>query len=96
MTPSARLLFIFLDGVGIGEEDPDRNPFMRARVPTLRGLLGGRLPTLRAPGVEGHRAFAFPLDAQLEVEGTPQSGTGQASLLTGTNAAAAYGRHFGP
>jgi hypothetical protein len=28
--------------------------------------------------------------------GTPQSGTGQTALLTGTNAAAEYGRHFGP
>lgn len=30
------------------------------------------------------------------MEGTPQSGTGQASLLTGLNAARAFGRHFGP
>jgi 2,3-bisphosphoglycerate-independent phosphoglycerate mutase len=30
------------------------------------------------------------------VEGTPQSGTGQTTLLTGENAALAFGRHFGP
>jgi hypothetical protein len=39
---------------------------------------------------------AFPVDATLGVDGTPQSGTGQASFLTGLNAARSFGRHFGP
>jgi hypothetical protein len=39
---------------------------------------------------------AFPLDATLGVSGLPQSGTGQAALLTGENAPALHGRHFGP
>lgn len=41
-------------------------------------------------------AAAIPLDALLGVDGTPQSGTGQATLLTGHNAAREFGRHFGP
>lgn len=96
MTP---VLFVFLDGVGIGEADPSRNPFLTAELPTLRGLLGGSVPTLKDPTVahEGDRsAVAFPLDACLGLPGLPQSGTGQASLLTGQNAAALFGRHFGP
>jgi hypothetical protein len=36
------------------------------------------------------------VDANLGVEGLPQSGTGQATLFTGTNAARILGRHFGP
>lgn len=40
--------------------------------------------------------MTFAVDATLGVDGTPQSGTGQASLLTGLNAARAFGRHFGP
>jgi len=32
----------------------------------------------------------------LDVEGTPQSGTGQVALLTGESAAELFGRHFGP
>ena len=36
------------------------------------------------------------MDATLGVEGLPQSGTGQASLLTGINGAREFGRHFGP
>lgn len=101
MTPEgaaarSRLLFVFLDGVGIGEPDPGRNPFLVARLPTLRSLLGGRLPTSEAPRVAGPDAVAFPLDATMGIGGTPQSGTGQSALLTGRNAARIFGRHFGP
>jgi 2,3-bisphosphoglycerate-independent phosphoglycerate mutase len=93
---SGGLLLVFLDGVGIGEDDGERNPFVRAVLPTLLELTGGSLPTLDHPRVDGPRASVFPLDATLGVEGTPQSGTGQATLLTGENAARLYGRHFGP
>jgi hypothetical protein len=96
MKSRRRLLFIFLDGVGIGDEHPEKNPFTAAVAPTLHQLLGGALPTLGRPVVRGPEAAAFPLDATLGVEGVPQSGTGQASLLTGVNAASRYGRHFGP
>lgn len=87
---------VFLDGVGIGEEDPEVNPFARAVLPTLLKLLGGRLPWLHAPVVRTGGAAAFPLDATLGVEGIPQSGTGQVALLTGANAPRLHGRHFGP
>jgi hypothetical protein len=36
------------------------------------------------------------LDATLDVDGLPQSGTGQGTMLTGHNCAALVGRHFGP
>jgi hypothetical protein len=90
------VLFVFLDGVGIGSSDPDRNPFLQAHLPGLEKLLGGRMPTLDDPSVQGPAGRAFPLDANLNVEGIPQSGTGQISLMTGDNAAVAFGRHFGP
>ena len=91
-----RVLFVFLDGVGIGPSDPDRNPFLQARLPTLTRLIG-HLPTLDRPSeAAGAPARVVPLDATLGVAGTPQSGTGQTALLTGHNAPALYGRHFGP
>jgi hypothetical protein len=117
---ASRVLFVFLDGVGIGTEDPAVNPFLRARMPVLTSLLGGSLPVLgrngettmttaRHPGSTSRtdpvvvtrwdRHFvgsATPLDATLDMEGTPQSGTGQAALLTGESTAVSYGRHFGP
>ena len=99
-TRPSRVLLVFLDGVGIGAADAGRNPFVRARLPQLRCLLGGRLPVadaLDAAGrIESADAVLVAADATLGVEGTPQSGTGQTALLTGRNAVAEYGRHFGP
>ena len=92
----SRFLFLFLDGVGIGDDDDSRNPFLRAQMPTLRGVLGGTLPTAPRRAFTGPVARAFPLDATLGVPGVPQSGTGQAALLTGVNAARLNGGHFGP
>jgi hypothetical protein len=115
-----RVLFVFLDGVGIGTADPAVNPFFRADMPILTSLLSGRLPVIEsdsaivsmvtpAPGASsGDRpqlnpqllttfvGTVAPLDATLDTEGTPQSGTGQAALLTGKSTAVSYGRHFGP
>lgn len=95
------LAFVFLDGVGIGPGDPARNPFLSARLPTLDRLLGGVRPTLENTGggvstVGSVWARVLPLDANLDTEGRPQSGTGQTALLTGLNAAERFGRHFGP
>lgn len=95
-----RALLVFLDGVGIGPGDPEFNPFAAARLPRLSALLGGRLPVTEALGAGGvltsPRAVLAAADARLGMAGLPQSGTGQTSLLTGRNAAAEYGRHFGP
>jgi 2,3-bisphosphoglycerate-independent phosphoglycerate mutase len=87
-----RILFIFVDGLGLGDPDPAVNPVVAARTPVLRGLLGGPLA-----GSEGRRtasATLVPLDACLGVPGLPQSATGQTALLTGRNAPAHIGRHL--
>jgi hypothetical protein len=98
VTEPSRVLLVFLDGVGIGPDDAQVNPFVRAaeHLPALRELTGGVVPTLEAPRVSGPAGSAFPLAATLDVDGTPQSGTGQVALLTGENGAALFGRHFGP
>ncbi|HEX8271235.1 MAG TPA: alkaline phosphatase family protein [Longimicrobiaceae bacterium] len=98
-TAPGRVLLVFLDGVGIGVEEPAANPFAAARLPRLRELLGGRLPLrghLDDGGrIEGARAVLVAADATLGVPGRPQSGTGQTALLTGVNAPREFGRHFG-
>lgn len=92
---AARVLLLFLDGVGAGEADAAVNPFLSARLPQLRALLGGQLPLAGVRGRFGKACLA-PLDATLGVPGLPQSGTGQTALFTGLNAAALHGRHHGP
>lgn len=90
------VLMLFLDGVGIGRRDPGSNPFFVAPMEALRRLLGGDVPHLDDARREFPGVSLVPLDATLGVPGLPQSGTGQASLLTGQNAARRIGRHFGP
>jgi hypothetical protein len=78
MNSGLKILFIFIDGLGIGGNDPKTNPLRDSRFPKLRKLLDR----------------AIPLDACLGIEGLPQSATGQATLLTGINAAKEMGRHI--
>lgn len=90
------LLFLFLDGVGLGAEDPAINPFARTDMPALQGLLGGHRLTLRTAPWVGEKASLLALDAGLGVDGLPQSATGQAVLLTGRNVPRELGYHYGP
>jgi 2,3-bisphosphoglycerate-independent phosphoglycerate mutase len=91
-----KVLFLFLDGVGLGVDDPEINPLARAEMPNLLGLLGGRRLVAEAAPVETRRASLVALDACLGVEGLPQSATGQATLLTGRSVAGELGYHYGP
>lgn len=90
------VLLLFLDGVGLGTPDPTRNPLVAAELPTLKRLMGGQDLTLEARAVAGEEATFFPCDANLGVEGKPQSASGQASLLTGVNVPSQLGFHYGP
>lgn len=91
-----RLLFLFLDGVGLGSDDPLTNPFAVARLPALTTLLEGRRMTLANAPFDGGRATLRAIDAVLGVDGLPQSASGQTTLLTGRNAPAEIGMHYGP
>ncbi len=90
-----KTLLIFLDGVGIGEEDREKNPFFRYGFRTFE-ILFGAIPSVKNPVLKKGNKFIFPIDATLGIEGLPQSGTGQTAIFTGVNAAAIAGRHFGP
>lgn len=85
------MLLCFLDGVGLGPDDPATNPLARAPTPTLRALLGG--PLVAPAAAERDGALLAPVDATLGVPGLPQSATGQTALLCGVNAPAVEGRH---
>lgn len=82
-----RLLFVFIDGVGIGEPDPRVNPLSRFEPRVLKPFrgYGSSLP----------RGGVFlRSDPGMEVAGLPQSATGQSALFTGINTARALGRHL--
>ena len=72
-----KILFLFVDGLGIGEQSAD-NPVNPEVCPTLCRF------------IEQH---GKPIDACLEVEGLPQSATGQATMFTGVNCSQAMGKH---
>jgi len=88
-----RLLFIFIDGVGLGKNEPN-NPLAHTDTPGLADILDGKRLTEDSAGHCGSRASLMGLDATLGVPGLPQSATGQASIFTGVNAPALLGSHL--
>ncbi len=102
----ARWIFIFVDGLGLGDPDSTANPLRDPELSILANFLprgwkppedGGRPPEL--PPVERlrplpHRGAAVATDASLGLPGFPQSATGQTTLLTGVNAALVIDRHL--
>lgn len=80
------VLLLFVDGVGLGEPDPEKNPLVRARLNRLRLAQGFPAPD--------PTALLVPTDACMGVAGLPQSATGQTSILAGVNASAVVGRHI--
>jgi hypothetical protein len=73
-----RVILIFIDGWGLGPGDPEKNPFFRFKLPFISKCI---------------EKNCRPVDACLDVEGLPQSATGQTALLTGQNAPGILGRH---
>ncbi len=82
------ILLFFIDGVGIGDNDPARNPF-------------ARFPSVHFRQFKPFRPAPLPLDGgvvatdtSMAMPGLPQSATGQTALLTGVNSAQQVGRHL--
>lgn len=93
--PHVPVLFLFLDGVGLGQDVPEINPFAAAHMPCLRTLIGGAL-TRSLPTQDTAGLLYGRLDAGLGHPGLPQSATGQTTLLTGINGADVMHGHYGP
>ena len=91
-----KVLFLFLDGIGLGGNDPEINPFVQARLPNLNKLIGRQPLTLSAAPFHGEIASLIALDATLGIPSAPQSASGQAVLLTGRNVPKEIGGHYGP
>lgn len=78
MSHVPKTILVFVDGLGLGVNDPSINPIHSGSCPVLERLL---------------KDESVPVDARLGVPGLPQSATGQSALLTGCNAAEVMGRH---
>lgn len=90
------ILMVFLDGIGLGNDDPAVNPFAAATLPTLTALTNGKR-WVRGIGVqESDRAIFVPTDPRMGIPGRPQSASGQAAILTGRNIPQLIGEHYGP
>ncbi len=83
-----RILMIFIDGIGVGKNDPAVNPFAALPSRIFADFLD------KPSDKTAHGGLALRADASLGVKGLPQSATGQTVLLTGVNAPAAIGRHL--
>ncbi|NNF03527.1 MAG: peptidase [Rhodothermales bacterium] len=91
-----RLIFVFIDGIGLGAAGDD-NPFDVDGLSGFERFSGGRRWTTDTGEISrSERTLFTQLDATLGVSGLPQSGTGQATLFTGVNCAERAGRHYGP
>lgn len=86
---------LFIDGVGIGEADPVKNPFFAGKFKFFSEFFR-ESPHLEKQFLSGESIELFPIDACMGIDGIPQSGTGQTSIFCGVNAPALINQHFGP
>lgn len=74
-----KLIFVFIDGLGLGKKDKASNPIYATDLNILADL------------IENAR---FQADASMGITGLPQSATGQTAIFTGVNAAKVLNRHM--
>lgn len=86
---SKRIVFVFIDGIGIGKRDPQTNPFAHPEAGLFAHFLDDAFPKQIASA-----GYAVAVDANLGTPGLPQSATGQTAIFTGKNASSLLGRHL--
>lgn len=80
------VLFIFIDGIGIGDNNSLTNPFNEYSKSIFRSLVDRKY-------ILPNHGIMVPTDPLLHVPGLPQSATGQTALFTGIDAPKLIGRH---
>ncbi|MGD9899873.1 MAG: peptidase [Calditrichaceae bacterium] len=83
-----KVLLIFIDGLGVGENDELKNPCCHLKTGIFNHFQDISVKK------QSHDGFSIGLDACLGVQGLPQSATGQTSIYTGINAADLLGYHL--
>ncbi|MCX8056808.1 MAG: metalloenzyme [Ignavibacteria bacterium] len=90
-----KVMMIFVDGLGIGKNNPEINPLVRFKFNFFNSFFGS-FPTLRKSFLSNKVFTIRPINATMGVSGLPQSGTGQTAIFCGFNASKFIGKHFGP
>ncbi|MBP2655496.1 MAG: hypothetical protein H6Q73_3065 [Firmicutes bacterium] len=88
-----KVLLIFIDGFGLGENNGKINPLVRFNPSIFQWLIGSPLSVAATPAFNS-KACLVATDAKLGIAGLPQSATGQTAIFTGVNASAVMGRHI--
>lgn len=89
------VLFVFIDGVGVGQAS-DENPLFSDKLRSFSTFTKSKGLSNLCKEILENNILYKAIDANLDVEGLQQSGTGQTSLFTGINASRVIGKHFGP
>lgn len=89
------VLFLFVDGIGLGYPSSE-NPLSEFSWKGLEMFSKGQSWTQEMKSIQEDEHIFVPIDANIEVEGLPQSGTGQVTLFSGENASKLIAKHFGP
>ncbi|MDZ7717714.1 MAG: alkaline phosphatase family protein [Balneolaceae bacterium] len=87
--------FIFVDGIGVGPKT-EFNPLATSNLKFLSFFTGKDGLYDSCEERDNDSLLFKKIDANLDLKGLPQSGTGQTALFTGENASKVVGRHFGP
>jgi 2,3-bisphosphoglycerate-independent phosphoglycerate mutase len=83
------MILIFVDGLGLGEKDPRKNPCAAHGTKHLSRFIDGN-----GLNDSDDNGILVPTEATLGVGGLPQSATGQATLFSGVNCSQFLGRHL--
>lgn len=89
------VILVFLDGVGIGQKDTNKNIFFKEKFSFIEDTFHDIPHHDNIPLINNDK-YIIGLDAVMGVNGIPQSGTGQTSIFCGVNAQKILGQHFGP
>lgn len=89
------LCFIFINGIGVGERNP-LNPLSNGTLKSFSHFTNSSGFDSQCEERMEDKILFKKIDANLDVAGLPQSGTGQTTLFTGENASKLIGKHFGP
>lgn len=90
-----QVMMIFVDGMGVGKNNPEINPLVRFKFDFFSKFFG-HFPTLKNSRIQSKYFTIKPINATMGIKGLPQSGTGQTAIFCGFNASKFIGKHFGP